>query len=460
MADYQESVNIRRNKMNIRQSISLALLSCVLSVSVVGAGNAENVLEYPGVIANRTNKTVVVDAVATGLTTGEAAEFILINSKSGHDYEALAVTKALPSHIREALIFIGIQPGNAVKHYSAQFLPRGELVEVRIDLPPEENEDEQVDHDIGLGDLLFNNSTDSTLQTNDFLFTGSFYTRGPGEDGTEGLAADLYDPHSVIATFTLPPSLLTVPWLASQGEQYGNIVPNPEYSLSKGDPLKFIFRPSSNIRSEIDLTLHIKTTDKAEEKNLSYVLKNEKGESLNKASNLAGILSAFGKLTNEGKKPYVAVHFDPKMKVGNIVRISAFLHSIDNSKGITIKPPLTNQLYYQAFLPKPILYDRNQRVQQPPELHIEKKEGGDISAALKQADLIWDEDMSGKSEVRIETQEVEGPSDFASKLKALESTMPVLLVYTSENIILGEMMPYVEPVLESHPTVFVLIKER
>lgn len=435
--------------MKINRTILQALLSFVLGVSLGYADDAEHLLKHPGVTANRTNKSVVVDATATGLPANEAAEFVLINFKSGHDYESLAQTKALPSHIREALIFIGAEPSKPLGHSAMQIRSQGEEVEVLLDLDDEE---------IGMGDVLFDRRKDSTIKTNNFVFTGSLYTENPSDEGEQVLVADHYEPHSIIATFNTPATLLTVPWNANQGKEYGNIVPNPEYIFEEGDSLKFIFKPTGNSQEGVDLTLKVRTEGKGEQMETAYVLRSDKDEKLNKGSNIVGVLSEFGNLIDEGRKPDVSVHFDDQMKLGRIKRICAFLHSIKNEQGIMIKPPAEGQLYYQAFLPKPILYDRNMRPQQPPELHLEK-ENGEISAVLKQAEIKRDNEGSGEREVLLETQEIEGPSDFESTLDSMELNTPFLLVYVSEEFILADIMRYVQPVLESHPAVMVLTEK-
>ena len=68
----------------------------------------------PGLLANRAEKWVKIQAEAVGASTNSPCEFMLIAEASGHDYESLMVSFAKPSDVHEALVFTGMNPGMPV----------------------------------------------------------------------------------------------------------------------------------------------------------------------------------------------------------------------------------------------------------------------------------------------------------------------------------------------------------
>ena len=85
-----------------------------------------------GITADRLSQKVVIQAKATGLDATSPIEFMLVSAHSGHDYESFAVTKAKPSHIHEALEFIGLNAGQAPDPSAFRFWPKGPRVSASL----------------------------------------------------------------------------------------------------------------------------------------------------------------------------------------------------------------------------------------------------------------------------------------------------------------------------------------
>jgi len=418
------------------------------------AWGSDSIREWPGVVADAEQGVVRVEARATGLKAGDPAEFVLINKLSGHDYEALATTPASASDIRAALEIIGCRPGRPVDENRLRFWPRGTRLSVEIETKGVDPEEESGARRLPVQERLFDMRSSKTLPMDPLVFVGSEYLPDPEGGEAAILAADGYEPRSIISTYNEPTTLIDFPWQAPQGSVYGKIIPNPDYLLEKDVELEFIFRRAGEEERELDLRLEFVSGDNGDLEDV--LLKDENGELLNgDAQNMVGVLSRFERIVEEGRIPYLLLDFDDDLSVSEVRELAGMISSIDTRSGVRVEPPLPGSLYYKAFLPDPVMADREQRGLQPAELCLSMREG-EVQAGLKKAERGWGQSEQGVSSIIVREWELASPEDLLDKLREVSQDMPILLVYVEERIRLAAVMDFVRPVLKDYPTVFVL----
>lgn len=133
------------------------------------AGINTNLLVRPGLTADRTAQWVRVEAVATGMAAQDLVEFMLISEKSGHDYEAFAVSRAQPSEVHRALEYIGIPAGTPVDPETFRFWPKGEPVHITCSWTPAETNRREhatdIQGPIRMEELILDTRTRQTLSS-------------------------------------------------------------------------------------------------------------------------------------------------------------------------------------------------------------------------------------------------------------------------------------------------------
>ena len=149
-------------------------------------GSSTNHLVRPGLIADKQKREVLIKGLTTAVHATEPIEFFLISPQSGHQYEALAMSFALPSHIHEALQFIGLQPGHPVEARSLHTWPKGERVAMTFSW---NNQTMRVEN------LIFHKKYGRALPAKGLIFTGSVRTN-------DQYAADTEEPAQLPPTTT------------------------------------------------------------------------------------------------------------------------------------------------------------------------------------------------------------------------------------------------------------------
>ena len=353
------------------------------------AGNAE-FLVLPGLLADRKSKRIVIQAESTGLTAkGHPPEFFIIGEKSGHDYEALAMSFAKAGDIHKALLFIGMQSGRRVNFEKLQFWPKGE----RVSLIFKAEVAGKTIGPVGIDSLFLDKQTGKPLAHVGLVFTGSAFVDSLKEPGKKVYAADTYDPHSIAANYNEPTSTLDVPRQAPQKETYNNLAVNPDYIFPNQCLLEIIIEPEykDGKKRVVDLQLFVNPVagnPGMEPADLAFQLKNAQGKMLNKTPKINGVLKAFTSLTENGHDPFVTVIFGDNLTLKAAHAVCSILLSIDIDKGIRMEPPLAGPLYYRAHVPDKRYKDRESRYAQPWELKLSKKDG-QLSGILTQIEQIW-----------------------------------------------------------------------
>lgn len=435
-------------------------LAVIIGLLASTANSNEDVKHYPHIIADRASGNVVIEAQTSEVGTGEPIEFVLINKRSGHDYEALAITNATAADIRAALEFIGLEPGRTTSYNQMRFWPRGARVEVFFEWLIEGEDGADESRKLPAREILKDvRKPDQRFPSDAFVFTGShLLTRG--EDGEQALAADVREPHSIISTYNEPNSLLDLNWQASQGGEYGNILINPDNTLPQKHPLRIHLQPATGQQAlrEIDLILKVEP-DTEKDTAVGFTLKHEDGEAVESDGSLTAVMSQFEKLSEDLMVPHVRLDFDHALSIELVTSVSVLIAQAESDGALRIEPPLSGELYYRAFLPDSELKDRDTRGLQPVELHL-LQEADKISVEVVKAVRIWDDDDEFvDSYLDVRRHPVEDPESAKEKMLELRDRIPVLLVHVDYGIALGEIMSYVGPVLEQFPTVFILIEE-
>ncbi len=431
--------------------------SVIAALAVVAVGDTGSIREYPHVTADRAANRVVIEAQSTELGPDEPVEFVLINSRSGHDYEALAVTKATAADIRAAMEFIDLAPGRPVDHDGMQFWPRGDSIQISIEWTVADEGGERVQK-MRLDEFLIDTRNEGQkLSPEPFMFTGSLLL--PGEDeGEKILYSDLREPHSIISTYNESNSIIDVGRQAGQGGEYGKILVNPEKVLPPKSAVKIHIQPAAGdlAREEVDLVLTV-AADPDSETILRFSLICQDGEALLADGTLTAVMARFQKLREQNNVPHVKLDFGSDITADRITSVCVLLSQIDNVNGIRIGAPSAGQLYYRAFLPDPVIFDRDVRGLQPVELHLFGLEG-ELSAKVVKAERIWEDDELDDGRLELNEYSVDGVEAARDKMLELRNRIPVLLVHVENDIQFGDIMSYVHPVLDEFPTVFILIE--
>jgi hypothetical protein len=119
----------------------------------------------------------------------------LICGARGKLHESVLKTEAEPFHLQIALLLLGVEPGNTPLAYQgASGIPDGDPVQIWISWS---GIDKKMIKHRG-EDLIFNKSTDRSMQTTDWVFTGSQVIRGRFMAQVEhSIAAVYHDPYAI-----------------------------------------------------------------------------------------------------------------------------------------------------------------------------------------------------------------------------------------------------------------------
>ncbi|MBL7114589.1 MAG: hypothetical protein ISS35_02390 [Kiritimatiellae bacterium] len=436
------------------RSTSLILLIFLAVALASNASEPERFFKRPGVTADRQQQRVVLDATATDLSKGDTAEFLLVASGSGHDYESLAISKAKCSDILKALQFIGLSPGTPYNPETLRFWPKGERVIVTFGYEDAEGTLQTIRAE----DLITDANTGNSLATEGFIFVGSRMIPDP-ETGKPVLAADLRDPMSVIANYNETESLLDVPRQAPQGDVYEQQTLGTNHPFRAGQKLRVMLTPEhrDGTRRVVNFTLRATQPQTPREGilNGAELTLSENGAQRCKTNDLAAVLSHFAEAIEKQRDPYVALDFDQDITLGTMNKLCSLVASLEGTSGIRIEPPVDGQLYYRAFIPKEPYRSRKARYAQPSELILKLNSEGQIQAEVVHITQKWNDETPSPTLV-ISTHPVAGP-DALPKVLTLADQMPILLVFADQTITHATLMSYVNPVRTTHPTIHVYI---
>lgn len=416
-------------------------------------GVSEDVLRFDHIVADRTKREVVVRAAATGVGYRDPIEFVLLNELSGHDYEAVAVTRAKASDVLTALQFIGMVPGEGVNYLQYRFWPKGERVRVKIRWNTKDGRREEYAENV-----LWHVYNESTLPVQGFTFTGSFWVETTNETF---LAADRYGPYSIISTYNCAGTLLDMPGRASQDTQYGAVGMNREFPFEAEQTLDFVLTPEypeGRVRVR-EWTWRVSPGEDKDDQGLTGLkleLIDEAGHLVNERNSIANCLGAFNELSEAGQTPYITLDFSPDLTIAAMRAFCEMAQSIEGDEGIRIEPPPEGQLYYKSFLPHPDWRTVDGRYTQPPELHIEHGEQGE-KIYLRHIKETWP--ASGLTPTReITIHPLPSREAFVPMVTNLRGDSQVLLIYAPADTAHQRILSYAFQVRDILPTVYVFIE--
>ncbi|HEX2973894.1 MAG TPA: YdjY domain-containing protein [Tepidisphaeraceae bacterium] len=421
--------------------------------------NNPNFLVLPGILADRTAKTIRIWGRATSLTYGDPVEFFLIPADSGKDYEALFVGFVKPSDVHRALEFIGMKAGRSVDFRANHWWPKGE----RVLMSAEWNQPASKDapgpskmQRVRVEELVIDVQTRQPLPQTGLVFTGSYRIQSEVPDRKDLYAADAVDPRSIASDFNEATSVLDVPRLAIKGEVYGTQKLNPAYRFSAGQSVQLVMEPEyKDGRSRVrDLRLQVSIpagNAAAGIRAARFTLTDEKGKLVGDGNTLVHLLAAFSKITEAGQDPFVTVDADGALALGQVREFYKLLMAMDTENGIRVEAPPEGQLFYRAFFPKPEWRDRSKRLGRPWELHATSQNGVPAATLILPADEI--DDNGGLGDLKFEVKTGEDVARILAEKSDRWSQM--VYVFAPSDMTYASLLSLVRPGMKTHPTLYV-----
>jgi len=268
------------------------------------------------VTADKATHSVTFTAHATDVGIGTTVEFAFIGPGSDRAYEAMFVTDASAAEIAKAFDEAEIPRGKPVSQTDCRFWPVGTYVTIEPDLSQFINDTTKCD-DISI-----------------------VYTGGARTDA--GIpVANSETPEAIFALYSFGQSMLMLDGTLDQSAQYGRFTCCKK--LQPGERLTFkISRDDSRQICSRKLTLKPEKIREAIES-----LKNDRSHSLD-----------------------VLTDFSAALTVAEAQSAAKALSVVD-SKAVRINGFSEGQFYYRGFLPDELWRDRNKRLMQPLEVHID-----------------------------------------------------------------------------------------
>lgn len=419
------------------------------------AAGADHLLVRRGLIADRKERRVLLDAEATGLDANGIVEFPVIAEHSAHDYEALFIAFAKPSDVREALAFIGIPPGRPVDFSRRIFWPKGERVVMTAGRPGETAR--PVEDFI----LDVRSPGKPTLPRRGFIHAGSVKVE---RDGQALLAADGDGPGSIVSSYNEPTTVLDMPRQAMQGEVYERFVANPATLLPKEAFVEIVLhpeeRPPEHPQRVVDLVLSAASPPGITNLAGAVFRLSKAGDDAAEAPavSLADALRGCRQILPD-RDPYVTLDLDDSLSLRTATELARILATLDNEDGLRLEPPREGQLFYKAFLPQDAWRNRKDRPTQPCELRFTAGTGGAVAATLLRIEEIWNEKPDDwRPTLKLHETPLPGPDALPDALAATGVKLPVLLVFAPGGLKLGDVMPYLRTVEQTHPNQHVFLE--
>lgn len=408
-------------------------------------GNSD-FLVLPGLVADRKEQKVVIDAEVTELVRGEPSEMYIIYDKSSHGYEALVYSFAAPGNVMKALKFLGMEPGEAVDGGKMLLWPKGERVFVNFIIDTNKMEEIPLKNFVVLSATKKN--PDKRLPQ---VFTGSIMTPDLDDPSKMVLMADNMDPYGIATSYTEPGSIMNPPDNVSKGRAYGSVT-SGSLLPPKGSPLKVVLRPEyTDGKKRMQFYNLLITTNGVG--NLSYHLQKKDADDTN-IMTLDRFLKAMVDSVENGHDPFVTVSFDKTLDIGTIKKIASFLQEIESVNGIRVDVPSPGEPFYRAFLPNEDFRDRKKRYSQPCELWLSETNGV-VAAKIIKPTATYSENHI---EPHITTKEypINSLIEYRETIDRLsDPEVKVVLFFVPENMEYKKVYRYIKPIMDDYPTIYV-----
>ena len=419
-------------------------------------GNPDK-LVLPGLVADRKARTVEVLAESTGLKDRETVEFLLVDQASEHGYEAMLWSFAKPSDVHQALTFIGLEPGEPFNPAALRFAPAGDRVMLNVRTAAGQC--------FPIERLILDTETKTTLPESGFVFAGSVQAPSPDGKNASCYVADFDEARSVASIYNEPATVLDVPRQVNKNEAYERQVVNPEQNLPGGELLTLVLTPG-NTNGQLRAQHLVLSIDRAAVSNDLICRLNETGgKILQEERTITPVLERLVSM-GRGEAPlYVSLVFGRALPLADVRKVCQLMAMLEHLAAVRSDPPAAGQLFYRAFVPDPSWLKPEGRPTQPWELHLRKQDGR-ISGQLVQYVEARTEGnpnpVYSRKAVAVadpQTMRARLEADMAEGLAAGTPRPPVLLVYAEAGLNYGEMLQFVEPVRNTHGTVYVFLQE-
>lgn len=409
----------------------------------------------PGLVADRSNRIVRVEAESFRLNAGTPVEFPLITLGSGKDYEALAASFASALDLRDALRFIGLNPGQGVDASALRFWPRGDRVKITFHYS-EFSVSNPVPRQVPAERLILDTRSSKTLPESGFTFTGSEWL--PALDPATGtvFAADAFSPGAIVSVYNDSSTVLDIPRRASQGEVYTYQVPNPALMLPANQLIEVTFEPyyRDALPHALDLSLRLApTTVSTTLTETAFTLLDSQKAVLNTNTSVNGFLAALEHLAGKDRELHVTLLPDETLPLAALQKAAQQVATLDCEQGIRIAPPPAGHPYYRAFLPDERFRLREKRMAEASEMHLRTASGMTTGEVVWIA-MEWKEgsDTPIFHETRVP---VASPAALATALAARPELPRVMLVFAPGTTPYGAIRGYLEPLLKQNMILYV-----
>jgi hypothetical protein len=432
---------------SIRLAVVLLLSAIPFLHPAPAPGADPDRLERPGVTADRVSRTVRIEARATGVAPEVKTEFFLIAPNSGHDYEAVAVSKAIPSDVHAALEFIGLPPGRPVHRDALQYWPRGERVFAFI-----------VKEDgsrIPLEDTILDLQTGKTLPRDGFVFTGSLQvpdTATTNEPPRMIYAADQIEPNSILSAFNLRTTVLDIPRLGTQTELYDRQVSHAGLRFEKDEALILQLEPEKrDPPTPRVLDLRMVVTGGLPDGTAQFELFDLATRRLAGPFDAESLQKDLQARQSGNRDVFLTFEVAASATLRQAAQGAEQVRTLLRAGVLKPEPPGPGQLYYSAFLPNPKLRQRELHPTHPWELRLTRV---DASWKIRLTRIVPNLGEGGERILEEESFEPETPAQALNLIQEKGVGMPALLVIVPPDITYCELYPYLSPFQATHPHLF------
>ena len=400
------------------------------------AGNADMlVLDY--VVADRKAGTVTLFGCTTGIGGPDPVEFFVTPGNSGKDYESLAITFAKPSDVHKGLEFIGLKPGRPVNAETNHYWPRGPRVSMSI---------ETGGQTVRVEEMVIETERKTPLPQTGFHFTGSYTYRD--EQGVSHYAADATDSKTIAPNYNDPTAVLDLPRRASQSEVYGFQTLNPKFTLTIGQLARGVLRPSAGDEAAATRDLSIAVKPGTPSPTYAVV---ENSTVLAEPASLPELVTALAEQAKSRADLFTSVSVDPRLLVTDVRKTFAVLQAIEQDRGVKLDPPPAGQLFQRAFFPDEQWRRREDRLGEPWELFLARRDGKIVARLERQMDVYEPEQKT-----ILQRYDIADPKQFAAVVtENATQWSKAIFVYPPADLTCEELMTWATPVIAAYPRLFV-----
>ncbi len=441
------------------RELNLARVKTLDAKHLRECGSRTNFLVRPGLVADRSTRTIRMSAESIALESRHPVEFTLITLGSGKDYEAQSVSFASAADLHEALEFIGLRPGQNVNASAMRFWPKGDRVRITLRYPTPDSANHEPTNrtsrsfcEFPAEQLIIDSRTRQPLPENGFVFTGSQRISAVAPATGTVYVADAFSPGCIISLYNDPTTVLDVPRKASQHEVYGYQVPNPERILPQNALIEIILEPffRDSQPHRFDYTLIVGPSAESQP---AFALVDSAGTTINTNLTLNGFLATLDRLSAPDRDIFVVLRPDDALPLNALPPLAQLLSSLDTEKGIRLEAPPEGHPFYKAFFPNQTYRRREDRPAAATELHLNTA-GGTTTGELVFVTTEW---AGGDSApVFHETRlPIFTPDQLTAALAARKDAPAVMLIFVSGPMTYGALRSYAAPLLKRYMVIYV-----